>query len=82
MGLQTVEALCTYAALLESEKDHLVTAVILYFWRRLCTMVALFASQRCLHEYFEYFEYLEYFEYFGLEFLQVPKNCSAGLKGW
>ena len=65
VGLQTFQVLCTYAALLESEKrkaDHLVTAVILYFWRQLCTIfalwttvVALFASRRCLHEYFEYF---------------------------
>ena len=44
VGLQTVEALCTYAALLESKKrkaDHLVTAIILYFWCTLCTKVAL-----------------------------------------
>ena len=80
-------ALCNYAALLESEKrkaDHLVTAVILYFWRALCTkvalwtsVVALFASPRCLHEYFGY---LEYFEYFGLEFLRGPKKTAV--QGW
>ena len=86
MGLQTVGALCTYAALLESEKrkgGHLVALVIftsganyaqyLHFGQP--SLLSLRPGAVCM-------SILSILSILGLVSLQAPKNCSAGLNGW